>query len=57
MSMRNPLQLPRIETEDVYVLIRALKDIMHGILIAEQRPDTSIREVLRAHRYSSNKEH
>jgi len=53
MSMRNPLQLPRIETEDVYVLIRALKDIMHGILIAEQRPDTSIREVLRAHRYSS----
>jgi 16S rRNA (cytosine967-C5)-methyltransferase len=51
--MNNPLQLPRIETEDVYVLLRALKDIMHGVLIAEQRPDTSIREVLRAHRYSS----
>ncbi|MGA1414059.1 MAG: hypothetical protein ACO323_03270, partial [Candidatus Kapaibacteriota bacterium] len=53
MAMRNPLHLPRIEDEDIHVLLRALKDILHGMLIEEKRADTSIRHVLRTGTFSA----
>ena len=53
MAMRNPLHLPRIEDEDIHVLLRALKDILHGMLIEEKRADTSIRHVLRTGAFSA----
>lgn len=53
MTIRNPLHLPRIEREDVHVLLKALKDIVHGLIIEEKRADTAIRHVLRNGAFSS----
>ncbi|MFM8839994.1 MAG: RsmB/NOP family class I SAM-dependent RNA methyltransferase [bacterium] len=53
MTIRNPLHLPRIEREDVHVLLKALKDIVHGLIIEEKRADTAIRHVLRNGAFSA----
>ena len=42
MGIRNPLHLPRIEEEDIAILLKALKDIMHGMFVEEKRADTAI---------------
>ncbi|MFN4819179.1 MAG: RsmB/NOP family class I SAM-dependent RNA methyltransferase [Ignavibacteria bacterium] len=53
MAIRNPLHLPRIEEEDIPILLKALKDILHGMLTEEKRADTAIRHVLRNGAYSA----